>query len=277
MSIPAILVVDDEYNTRMGVSYTLQQWGDGKIDIAAAENGQQALNMLREREYDLLITDIRMPLMTGIELLEALRREKNEIAAVLLTGFAEFEYAQQGLRLGAIDYLLKPVQQSELIKMAEKALNKARLAKERRKRLEQHFGQLELSEAVAANRWQGQTSQNQDPLSLRTSNEYVIKAVQYIDEHISNVLTIKEVAQQVHLNPSYFSVLFKEEAGLTFIDYVTRLRMKKAKELLESSSLSLDAISEQIGLQTTSYFIRMFKKFESITPKQYRDQVKNRS
>src|SRR5690606_6980398 len=103
MSIPAILVVDDEYNTRMGVSYTLQQWGDGKIDIAAAENGQQALNMLREREYDLLITDIRMPLMTGIELLEALRREKNEIAAVLLTGFAEFEYAQQGLRLGAID------------------------------------------------------------------------------------------------------------------------------------------------------------------------------
>lgn len=277
MSIPAILVVDDEYNTRMGVSYTLQQWGDGKIDIAAAENGQQALNMLREREYDLLITDIRMPLMTGIELLEALRREKNEIAAVLLTGFAEFEYAQQGLRLGAIDYLLKPVQQSELIKMAEKALNKARLAKERRKRLEQHFGQLELGEAVAANGWQGQTSQNQDPLSLRTSNEYVIKAVQYIDGHISNVLTIKEVAQQVHLNPSYFSVLFKEEAGLTFIDYVTRLRMKKAKELLESSSLSLDAISEQIGLQTTSYFIRMFKKFERMTPKQYRDQVKIKS
>ncbi|MGG4554293.1 response regulator transcription factor [Paenibacillus humicus] len=277
MSIPAILVVDDEYNTRMGVSYTLQQWGDGKIEIAAAENGQQALNMLREREYDLLITDIRMPLMTGIELLEALRREKNEIAAVLLTGFAEFEYAQQGLRLGAIDYLLKPVQQSELIKMAEKALNKARLAKERRKRLQQHFGQLELGEAAAANGWQGQTSQNQDPLSLRTSNEYVIKAVQYIDEHISNVLTIKEVAQQVHLNPSYFSVLFKEEAGLTFIDYVTRLRMKKAKELLESSSLSLDAISEQIGLQTTSYFIRMFKKFERMTPKQYRDQVKIKS
>ncbi|WHX49963.1 response regulator [Paenibacillus woosongensis] len=274
MSIPAILVVDDEYNTRMGVSYTLQQWGDGKIDIAAAENGQQALNMLREREYDLLITDIRMPLMTGIELLEALRREKNEIAAVLLTGFAEFEYAQQGLRLGAIDYLLKPVQQSELIKMAEKALNKARLAKERRKRLQQHFGQLELSEAVAANGWQGQTSQNQDPLSLHTSNEYVIKAVQYIDEHISDVLTIKDVAQQVHLNPSYFSVLFKEEAGVTFIDYVTRLRMKKAKELLEGSSLSLDAISEQIGLQTTSYFIRMFKRFENMTPKQYRDQMK---
>lgn len=277
MSLPVILVVDDEYNTRMGVSYTLQQWGGDKAEIAVAENGQQALNMLREREYDLLITDIRMPLMSGIQLLETLREEKNEVAAVLLTGFAEFEYAQQGLRLGAIDYLLKPVRQSELINTTEKALSMARQAKERRARLQRHFSQLKLSEADAARGAQGQTSQDKDPLSLHTSNEYVVKAVQYIEEHISDVLTIKEVAQQVHLNPSYFSVLFKEEAGLTFIDYVTQLRMKKAKELLESSSLSLDAISEQIGLQTTSYFIRMFKKFESITPKQYRDQVKNRS
>ncbi|MFD3261126.1 response regulator [Paenibacillus lentus] len=272
MSIPAILVVDDEYNTRMGVSYTLQQWGGDKVEIVVAENGLQALNMLHEREYDLLITDIRMPLMTGIKLLETLREEKNEVAAILLTGFAEFEYAQQGLRLGAVDYLLKPVQQSELIQTAEKGLSIARLAKERRERLmKQHAGQLEHG---ALQEIEGSSGDERDSLSLHTSNEYVIKAVQYIEEHISDVLTIKEVAQQVHLNPSYFSVLFKEEAGLTFIDYVTQLRMKKAKELLKGSNLSLDAISEQIGLQTTSYFIRMFKKFESMTPKQYRDQVK---
>ncbi|MNJ52505.1 putative response regulatory protein [compost metagenome] len=258
----------------MGVSYTLQQWKGDKAEIAVAENGMQALKMLREREYDVLITDIRMPLMTGIELLETLREENNEIAAVLLTGFAEFEYAQQGLRLGAIDYLLKPVQQSELIQTAEKALNAARLAKERRERLKkQQSRQLKPGESQQED---GERSQGKDPLSLHTSNEYVVKALQYIDEHISDVLTIKEVAQQVHLNPSYFSVLFKEEAGLTFIDYVTQLRMKKAKELLEGSTLSLDAISEQIGLQTTSYFIRMFKKFEHMTPKQYRDQVKMR-
>lgn len=275
MSIPAILVVDDEYNTRMGVSYTLQQWGGDKAEIVVAENGLQALNMLREREYDLLITDIRMPLMTGIELLETLREEKNEVAAILLTGFAEFEYAQQGLRLGAVDYLLKPVQQSELIQTAEKGLSMARLAKERRERLmKQHAGQLEHG---ALQEIEGSSGDERDSLSLHTSNEYVIKAIQYIEEHISDVLTIKEVAQQVHLNPSYFSVLFKEEAGLTFIDYVTQLRIKKAKELLKGSNLSLDAISEQIGLQTTSYFIRMFKKFESMTPKQYRDQVRMRS
>lgn len=274
MGIPAILVVDDEYNTRMGVSYTLQQWKGDMAEIAVAENGMQALKMLREREYDVLITDIRMPLMTGIELLETLREENNEVAAVLLTGFAEFEYAQQGLRLGAIDYLLKPVQQSELIRTAEKALNSACLAKERRERLKkQQSRQLKQGESQQED---GESSQGKALLSLHTSNEYVVKAVQYIDEHISDVLTIKEVAQQVHLNPSYFSVLFKEEAGLTFIDYVTQLRMKKAKELLEGSTLSLDAISEQIGLQTTSYFIRMFKKFEHMTPKQYRDQVKMR-
>lgn len=272
MSRMTILVVDDEYNTRMGVSFTLQQWGGAEAEIAVAENGQQALNMLRERQFDLLITDIRMPLMTGIELLQALRSEKNEVAAVLLTGFAEFEYAQQGLRLGALDYLLKPVQQSELIRMAEKV----RLEKAQKEWLRQYSGSIASNNAEDSQEVQGQERNDNDLLSLQTGNEYVRKAIQYIEEHISDVLTIKDVAQQVHLNPSYFSVLFKEEASLTFIDYVTRLRMKKAKELLENSNLSLDAISERIGLQTTSYFIRMFKRFENMTPKQYRDQIKTR-
>ncbi|MNO19968.1 putative response regulatory protein [compost metagenome] len=272
------MVVDDEYNTRMGVSYTLQQWGGSGIEIGMAENGMQALNMLHEREYDLIITDIRMPLMNGIELLTALREEQNEIAAVLLTGFAEFEYAQLGLRLGAVDYLLKPVQQSALIETAEKALNMVQAAKAKKEQAMRHMPQ-ELNSSLAGlagDEEHGKNNAGDDLLRLKTSNEYVIKAARYIQEHIADILTIKDVASHVHLNPSYFSVLFKEEVGLTFIDYVTRLRMAKAKELLEGSILSLDVISEQIGLQTTSYFIRMFKKFEKVTPKQYRDLIKRR-
>lgn len=200
----------------------------------------QAIKMLRDRAYDLLITDIRMPGMTGLELLSALRQEGNEIDAVVLTGFAEFEYAQQALKLGAIDYLLKPVHQHELIEIVAKGLRA-------NKNTEAH-----------------------------TNNEYIAAAIMYIREHMEYVITIKEVAAYVHLNPSYFSVLFKSEMGMTFIDYVTHLRISKAKELLRDFSLSLDTISERIGLQTTSYFIRIFKKYEQMTPKQYRDQIRQR-
>lgn len=205
-----------------------------------AEHGMQAIKMLRDRAYDLLITDIRMPGMTGLELLAALRQEGNEIDAVVLTGFAEFEYAQQALKLGAIDYLLKPVHQHELIEIVGKGLHA-------NKNTEAH-----------------------------TNNEYIAAAIMYIREHMEYVITIKEVAAYVHLNPSYFSVLFKSEMGMTFIDYVTHLRISKAKELLRDFSLSLDTISERIGLQTTSYFIRIFKKYEQVTPKQYRDQIRQR-
>lgn len=200
----------------------------------------QAIKMLRDRAYDLLITDIRMPGMTGLELLSALRQEGNEIDAVVLTGFAEFEYAQQALKLGAIDYLLKPVHQHELIEIVAKGLRA-------NKNTEAH-----------------------------TNNEYIAAAIMYIREHMEYVITIKEVAAYVHLNPSYFSVLFKSEMGMTFIDYVTHLRISRAKELLRDFSLSLDTISERIGLQTTSYFIRIFKKYEQMTPKQYRDQIRQR-
>lgn len=244
----SILVADDEYNARMGVSFTLRQWGDG-CEVNVAENGLQALQYLRERRYDLLITDIRMPLMNGIELLEALRKENIGVPTILLTGFAEFEYAQQGIRLGAVDYLLKPIQQEPLIQAVERALMPAK-------------GNSTPEDSGEAQHL------------TKSNNAYILAALQYIHDHIGEPLAIKEVARHVHLNPSYLSVLFKEEAGLNFIEYVTRFRVKKAKELLLESDLGLDIISERIGLQTTSYFIRIFKKYEEVTPKQYREQNK---
>jgi len=249
MKETSILVADDEYNARMGVSFTLRQWGKGGCEVDVAENGLQSLHYLRERSYDLLITDIRMPLMNGIELLEALRKENIGVPTILLTGFAEFEYAQQGLRLGAVDYLLKPIQQDQLIQAVERALKPA---KENRK---------------------PDDSGEAQPLT-KSNNAYIVAALQYIHDHIGETLAIKEVARHVHLNSSYLSVLFKEEAGLNFIEYVTRLRIRKAKELLLESDLGLDIISERIGLQTTSYFIRVFKKYEDVTPRQYREQNK---
>lgn len=244
----SILVADDEYNARMGVSFTLRQWGDG-CEVNVAENGLQALQYLRERRYDLLITDIRMPLMNGIELLEALSKENIGVPTILLTGFAEFEYAQQGIRLGAVDYLLKPIQQEPLIQAVERALMPAK-------------GNSTPEDSGEAQHL------------TKSNNAYILAALQYIHDLIGEPLAIKEVARHVHLNPSYLSVLFKEEAGLNFIEYVTRLRIKKAKELLLESDLGLDIISERIGLQTTSYFIRIFKKYEEVTPKQYREQNK---
>lgn len=245
---PFILVVDDEPNSRLGVSETLLEWGQGKVDVETAENGHKALEWIRSNRCDLLITDIRMPVMDGIRLLRALREENHKVKCILLSGYAEFEYARQGIRLGALDYLLKPVQQEQLVETVENVL-----AFNPDKRRSVHFDRLS---------------------ERKIGNEYVSKALDYIHEHIDEPLTIKEVAQHVHLNPSYFSVLFKEETGINFTDYVIHCRIRKAKQLLVETNAGLDEISGRVGYQTTSYFIKTFKKLERVTPNEFRNRIK---
>lgn len=236
-----VLVTDDEYNSRMGVTITLEQWGKEKLTIDTAVNGKQALEFIEQHHYDLLITDIRMPVMSGLELLSAIRSQDNSLRTILLTGFAEFEYAQRGLQLGASDYLLKPIQQEQLIEAVERMRN-----------------ELEVEEVT----------------TIITQNPYIELALVYISSNLHMPLTIKEVATHVHLNASYFSVLFKENVGISFSDYLTECRMNIAKKMLLESHESLDVITDRIGLQTTSYFIKMFKKLEGVTPKQYREQYR---
>lgn len=256
MNHPAILIVDDERNARMGVSLTLQKWAKGQYDVDVAENGLQAFELMRERNYDLLVTDIQMPVMTGIELLEALKNEDKDVTSILLTGFAEFEYAQRGLQLGAVDYLLKPIQQDKLVASAQKALETAK--KKQRTKLSELLIDPEIQEFFSDQK--------------KSSNLSIDNAMKYINDHLHTSLAIKDVAQHVHLNSSYFSVLFKQEKGITFSDFVTKVRLKKAKELLIVTDLGIDEISEKVGYQTTSYFIKIFKKNENMTPKQYRNR-----
>ncbi|GIP15925.1 DNA-binding response regulator [Paenibacillus montaniterrae] len=240
-----VLVTDDEKHSRLGVSSTLQTWFKDDMQVDTAVNGSEALELIQQQRYDLLITDIRMPQMSGLELLEALRKRKNGLPTILLTGFAEFEYAQQGIKLGAADYLLKPVHQEQLIATVQRVL-----------------------EQLPAD---SKSSSSETEIELTSRNPYIIEAMQYMETYMAQSFTIKDISSYVHLNPSYFSVLFKDEVGVPFTDYVIQMRTEKAKALLRDSQLSLEQICERIGIQSTSYFIKMFKKSEGVTPKQYRE------
>lgn len=107
----------------------------------------------------------------------------------------------------------------------------------------------------------------------QTAGERIREAIHYIDTHLQEELTLKELADYIHLNPSYLSVLFKEQMELTFSEYVTRQRMQRAKELLISTSLPISDIAEQSGYRTAKYFIKIFKEMEGITPSTYRKSV----
>jgi two-component system, response regulator YesN len=248
-----ILIVDDEQRTRQGLKKTLDLWSAGRYEILTAEDGNKARDLFNSRKVHLLITDICMPEMNGLQLLKTLREDGKKPVVLILSGYPDFDYAQEAIRLGVVNYLLKPINKQKLIEAVDQALEiEARNEK---------AGYLE--KVVDKRIWQAESNNSLTKSSIK-------EAIQYINDHVDSQITLKKVADIVHLNANYFSVLFKEQTSLTFSEYLTRKRLELAKSLLLSSSMSIDEISQKVGYQTAKYFIKIFKDYEGVTPSKYR-------
>lgn len=257
MNQHTILIVDDEPRTRIGLSRILEAWKGDRYVICAAADGREALGILERERVRLLITDIKMPEISGLQLAGALNSmpEEERPAILLISGYAEFEFAQRAIQLGVVDYLLKPIGRDKLIAAVERALACA----EERARI----GMMEK----VVDRELLQTGDTGRPLS-----DPVREALEYIDGNLDQPFTMRDAASRVHLNPSYFSVLFKDEMGMTFSEYVTRRRLQRAKEMLLRTKLPVSEIAERVGYQSAKHFAKMFRQYEGSSPGDYRNQ-----
>ncbi|MFJ5763333.1 response regulator [Neobacillus sp. NPDC093182] len=253
MNTKTILIVDDEPRTRQGLKKYLDTWANGNYQIITASNGEEAIQLMKEHKVHILITDIRMPEITGLELLKIAKEHNIFPVIIVISAYSEFEYAQEALRLGVINYLLKPISKKALIEAVEEALKE--VEKKERAGLIEKVVDTKLVEANTQN------PSNREPIR---------EAIDYINNNLKNELTQKEVADHVHLNPSYLSSLFKEHVKLTFSEYVTRRRIQRAKELLMTTNLPINDIAEESGYKTAKYFIKIFRELEGVTPSAYR-------
>jgi len=250
-----ILIVDDEPRSREGMKKILGVWAAGQYEILTASNGGAALQILEETPIELMITDIRMPEISGLALVSQMRakRIQRQPSVIFVSGHAQFEYAQEALRLSVVDYLLKPVGREKLIASVEGAL-KAGEEKEHlvfmRKTADPQLMAIREEEAVLS--------------------EAVRQAMHYIETHIDEAISLQEVAGHVHLNGSYFSALFKEQCQINFSEYVTRRKLQKAKELLLKTNLPIAEIACRSGYQRVNYFNKLFKEYEGMSPGRYR-------
>lgn len=248
-----ILIVDDEPKTRQGLKKTLEDWADGRFDIISTDGAQAAITILQQREIHILITDISMPEMNGIEMLKRLQEQKQYPVVIIISAYSEFDYAQEAIQLGVLNYLLKPLSKKKLIEAVEKAIE-VQKKREREGKLNKIIDERLVDVRV-------EEKEEDSPIQ---------KAMSYVDQHLEQQLSLKEVAAYVHLNSSYFSVLFKEQTKMTFSEYVTRSRLQKAKNLLMGSNMSVSDIAEAVGYNTSKYFIKLFKEYEGQTPSKYR-------
>lgn len=237
----SVYIADDEMWVIVGLKKRIEKTGLPFQVVGEANNGVMALEEIEKKKPDILFTDIRMPGYNGLELLELLRKKELDTKVVLISGYAEFEYAQSAIRNGAYDYLLKPIDQDKLQTVLERILGD---------------GSTEsgnVQELVA-------------PSTIR-------KIMDEIKEHYTENITLTGLAEKYSISVSYLSELLKEHLQLSFSEYISSKRIQKAKELLADDSLSIEQIAEQTGYNDYFYFTKVFKKNTGISPSKYRKSL----
>lgn len=249
-----VLIVDDEKAVRQGLS-KLILWEEYGFTVAgSAASGRQALERIHTAPFDLVLTDVRMPGIDGIQLIEALRQEHFPGEIIILSAFPEFEYARRAIESGVSHYLLKPINDHLLVKALERV--RGVLASR---------GPAPAPPAPSA----ACEPPSVDPPPLASPD--LMKAVlRYIDEHYNRDISLTAIADVFYMNAVYLGRLFKASTGQRFTDYLNTLRIERASELLRLPDLWIYEISENVGYHDLNYFYRMFKAKTGMTPTEYR-------
>ena len=224
-----------------------------------ARDGLEALALLKARPFDLVITDIKMPHMDGLELADYIHVNHPGTDVIILTGYSEFDYARAAVRANAADYLLKPLQDVELHKALSKLAAK-RMAAE----------SVPAAVPVPPEAAPKEPAQD-DPGIL------VQRARTYIRAHFTEPLSLNEVANILAVNPAYLSSIFKSERGESYSKFILRLRMERAALLLRTYSAGkVNDIALEVGYSSTKHFYSVFKDYFGVTPNEYRNQNKGK-
>ena len=250
-----VLLVEDEVFVRESVKEIIQWETMGFRLIGESGNGIEAFNMVCERQPDVVLADIVMPGMDGIELLRRTREAGISSKFVMLTCMGEFEYVRQAMEYGASNYILKL---SMNVKDLRETLRK--VSAELNREAEQHKSNL-LSEA-------GHAAAAEEESSI--THPEVIKIIQHIQDNYDEDITVKSLSQYVMMGESYVSALFKKKTGQTLIHYLHRVRVDKAIDYLVSTKLPVSEIGQKVGFANDNYFIKIFKRQTGTTPSHYR-------
>ncbi len=262
-----VIVVEDEMLVRKGLVLTTS-WDDYQCEVVGeASNGLEGVEIIRNLKPDIVITDINMSGLDGIEMIKCVKDEV-DTEYIIISGYSEFEYARQAVKLGVKDYLMKPINDEDLNSALLSACTEV---KEKRKihSIQNSLENLEENKLVFFKEYLSRDGGN-------GQINYITKAIQYIRSHYKEDLGIKEVADFLYISEGYLSKLFKSETGYTFGDYLSNYRIKIACKLLADPSLKIYEIADQIGYRDQRYFSVLFKKITGMTPKEFKERdIKN--
>jgi len=236
-----LLIADDEDTIRNGIAKYIQLHTDRFEKIYLASNGQEAVDIIFRDKPDIMFLDVQMPLLDGIEVMQEAKHADILPYTMILSGYDEFKYCQQALRLGAKEYLLKPVRSSDILQMVNRAADEL-------------FGTQEDVQIEPA----------------EEKNRLVELAKKYMEENYYKNLMLVDVSQKVGISAGYLSTLFQRQLSKGFVDYLNEIRIEHACIYLKQSYLKTYEIAYKVGFKDEKYFSKVFKKLKGQSPSEYR-------
>ncbi|MCR5773489.1 MAG: response regulator [Lachnospiraceae bacterium] len=241
-----LLLVDDEEMPRRSVKRMIDEAACGFEVVAEAKNGREAVEIIKTENIHAVITDIRMPEMDGLELSETIHTLFPDMPVLLLSGYAEFEYAQKAILSGVTSYLLKPIDPSELADALDTV----------KKQLSQRY-----------------VLPDDPTLGKRDAKENVDYAVNYLNQHYNEDIDIRQLAEELGFTSAYLTKLFHKYIGDPPLKYLTNIRIQHAKDLLINSNLSICEIGNAVGYPDQFHFSKTFRKLTGESPSSYRKEA----
>lgn len=240
-----MIVEDDKTNQRFYEK--LKVWEEEGFVIAGqASHGKEALALMEQNEYDFYLVDVMMPVMNGLEFLQELKNRGVDAPKIIASNYNEFEYVRQGMKLGAMDYLLKPITEDAL---------------------------RECLQSVREELWESRDVKIMEQIfkacGTDTESGFTKKLMAYFAEHTRD-LNLKDISDEFLLSKDYFGKLFKRQMNENFNQFVLKYKMEYACYLLKDTDDRIYEISDALGYKTTDYFSKLFKEYTGQTPAGYR-------
>lgn len=257
-----LMIVEDEMIERMVLKKMLQKKFGEDCVIYEARNGIEAVELFRKEDIQIIILDIGMPGMNGIQAAEIMRKENSRCCLIFLTAYDRFDYAKKAISIRAMEYILKPYSQKEVISVVEEAL---RVTDDWNgygiKEIQAMENNAEEQKALM----EEETDSNSSRLSVMTS-----MVMEYIRSNFMNEISMSETARAIGYSEPYFCKMFKQQFGQSFTSYLAEYRVGEAKKMLEQPNVNVKEIGVRVGYTDNNYFTKVFKRLEGLNPSEYR-------